>query len=161
MRARGVGTLVVGLGNGHRGDDAAGLRVAELVRARAPNLRVLAIEGDPSVLIEAWAGVGLTIVIDAIEGAHPGRVHRIEPEHERVIGRLPSATSSHAIGLGEVIELARSIGRLPPRMVVFGIEGDSFDLGARISPPVAARLGELAESVLVEAETERPRTAVR
>ena len=94
MRAWGVGTLVVGLGNGHRGDDAAGLRVAELVRARAPNLRVLAIEGDPSVLIEAWAGVGLTIVIDAIEGAHPGRVHRIEPEHERVIGRLPGGHKS-------------------------------------------------------------------
>lgn len=161
MSARDVGTLVVGLGNGHRGDDAAGLRVAELVRARAPNLRVLAIEGDPSVLIEAWAGADLTIIIDAIEGAHPGRVHRIEPEDEPVIGRLPSATSSHAIGLGEVIELARSIGRLPPRMVVFGIEGGSFDLGTRISAPVAARLGELADSVLVEVQSERPKTAAR
>ncbi len=161
MRAGEVGTLVVGLGNGHRGDDAAGLRVAELVRARAPNVRVLAIEGDPSVLIDAWEGASLTIVIDAIEGARPGRVHRIEPEHEPVIGRLPSAASSHAIGLGEVIELARSLGRLPPRMVVFGIEGDSFELGARISAPVAARLGELADSVLVEVKAEHTRAAVR
>lgn len=52
--------------------------------------------------------------------------------------RLPSSfagRSTHALTVAEAIELARSLGRLPARLVVVGIEGQSFEAGAE---PVAA-----------------------
>lgn len=145
------GTVVIGVGNAMRGDDAAGLHVARRVHECAPQLRVLELEREPSGLIEAWAGADQALVVDAVLGSAKGRVHRIDPEHDSPIARLPAPTSTHALGLGAVIELARSLGRLPGRMVVFGIESDSYGLGKALTRPVAARVGELAETVIAEA----------
>ena len=55
---------------------------------------------------------------------------------------------SPPFGLGEVIELARSLGRLPRELIVFGIEGASFGLDLELSAPVAARVDEVADEVL-------------
>ena len=41
------------------------------------------------------------------------------------------------------------LGRLPRRLIVFGIEGSKFDLGTRaLAPPVAARVDESPSSLL-------------
>jgi hydrogenase maturation protease len=47
-------------------------------------------------------------------------------------------SSTHAFGVGDAVELARTLGRLPSRMVVYGVEGSDFDAGAALSPPVLA-----------------------
>jgi hydrogenase maturation protease len=133
-----------------RGDDGAGPLVAELVRERAPELEVLVCEREPSGLIEAWAEAEAVIVVDAVAGADPGRVHRLVPDRDRVIERLPSHASSHTLGLGETLELARALGRLPARTVVYGIEGSRFAHGAGISDAVAARLDAVADAVVAE-----------
>ena len=52
--------------------------------------------------------------------------------------RLPRPASTHLIGLADALELARALGRLPPRVVVYGIEGHRFGVGDPVSPAVAA-----------------------
>src|SRR3954452_13627171 len=37
--------------------------------------------------------------------------------------------STHDLGVAEAIELARAFGKLPPRLIVYGIEGRDFDEG--------------------------------
>jgi len=145
-----AGPVVIGLGNRARGDDGAGPAVADLVRERAPQLEVLVCEREPSGLIEAWADATVAIVVDAVAGPQPGRVHRLLPGRDQVIERLPSHASSHTLGLGETLELAGAIGRLPALTVVYGIEADSFGHGDPISAPVAARLDTVAEAVIAE-----------
>jgi hydrogenase maturation protease len=125
--------LVVGVGNADRGDDAAGLIAAR-------RLGGIELEGDPSALIDLFEGVDEAAVIDAVRsGAEPGTVHRIAVG-DAPVAALPRGASTHLIGLAEALELARVLGRLPPRTTVYGIEGGRFGLGDAVSPPVAAAI---------------------
>jgi len=46
---------VIGVGNPWRGDDAAGLAVARLLRGTvSPEVEVLEREGEPTGLVDAW-----------------------------------------------------------------------------------------------------------
>jgi hydrogenase maturation protease len=138
-------TLVVGIGNEWRRDDAAGLVVARRLRAGAPSgLRVLEREGEPTALIDLWSDTAEAIVVDAVSsGAPPGTIHRLDAAG----GPLPAELftgSTHALGLAEAVELARSLGRLPRRLHVYGIEGESFTVGTRLSPAVERAVEGLA-----------------
>ncbi len=140
--------LAIGVGNPLRGDDAAGLLVAARLRELAPaDVGVLEIEGEPVDLIEAWSGAGSVSLADAVSsGAEPGTVHRVEAAESP----LPASfgrTSTHALGLSEAVELARSLGRLPARLTVFGIEGNSFSVGAGVDPRVARAAVDVAGAI--------------
>jgi len=147
----GVRRLFIGIGNPLRGDDAAGLLAARALRALGEEgVEVRELEGEPVDLIEAWEGAEAVLVADAVaSGGEPGQVHRIEA----AAGPLPAALagpSTHALGLAEAIELGRALGRLPPRLVVYGIEGSRFEAGA--APGAAVR--EAAERVAAAAAGE-------
>ena len=141
-RARLSDTLVIGLGNSWRGDDGAGPAVArgllDTVRAR-----VRVYEGEPVGLIEEWTGADAVVVVDAVSsGAPAGTIHRLDPRSEPIPAAL-SQGSTHAFGLAETIELARTLGRLPPRLTVYGIEGERFTAGEELSPAVARAVEEV------------------
>lgn len=143
-------TVVIGVGNRYRRDDGVGPAVAERVRARA-GAEVVTCEQEPSRLLDAWSGTELALVVDAVSsGAEPGTVHRFDAS----LDRLPSSVfrgSTHALGVGEVIELARELGRLPARVMVYGVEGGDFAAGTALSPVVAAVVEPLAAELLEEA----------
>jgi hydrogenase maturation protease len=154
-----VNVVVVGVGNAYRGDDAVGLTVAEVLRERAElDVRVRVCEQEPTRLIDAWEGADVAFVVDAVaSGAEVGRVHRFDaatPLPARVFG----SASTHALGVADAVELARTLGRLPERTIVYGIEGASFGAGADVTPEVAAAATQVAQTILEEvaACTSRP-----
>jgi hydrogenase maturation protease len=150
--------VVIGVGNAYRGDDAAGREVARLVRDRVPDgLSVVVCELEPTRLIDAWDGADAAFVVDAVSsGAEPGTVHRFDATSEPLPSR-EFRSSTHALGIGETVELARAIGRLPARVVVFGVEGKSFGSGTELSVPAQAGVERAVELVLEEAGcTTRP-----
>jgi hydrogenase maturation protease len=146
------GPLVIGLGGSDRGDDMVGAVVARAVAARHPGLAVLEHE-DPLGLLDLWAGHDPVVLVDAVRsGAATGTVHRIETGSGRppVSGQawaLSGHGSTHAIGLAEMVELARALGRLPERVFVVGVEAACFEHGAPLSPEVAAAVPEAVELV--------------
>ncbi len=143
--------LVIGLGNELRGDDAAGLEVARRLNPEGFGVRVHA--GEAVDLLEMWSGTDAVVLVDAVRsGASPGTVHRIDAGAEPIPARL-RRTSSHAISVAEAIELARALGRLPRRLVVYGIEGREFSAGATLSPPVQSAIAEAAIAVRSEASS--------
>lgn len=92
--------VVVGVGNEFRGDDAAGLAVAEALRDRVPRgVEIVRCEDEPSRLIDAWAGADAAILVDAAAcRSRPGVLHRLDA----VAHRLPASLfppSTHAFGL--------------------------------------------------------------
>ena len=125
---------MIGVGNAFRGDDAAGREVAKRVQERvAGELDVVVCELEPTRLIDSWDGADAVVVVDAVSsGAEPGVVHRFDASSEPLPSR-EFRSSTHALGIGETIELARAIGRLPARVVVFGIEGEAFGSGTGLS----------------------------
>jgi hydrogenase maturation protease len=143
--------LFVGIGNPLRGDDAAGLLAARALRRHAPaGIEVRELEGEPVGLIDAWAGAETVVVADAVaSGGEPGELHRIDAG----AAPLPAAfagPSTHALGLAEAVELARALGRLPPRLVVYGIEAAGFATGADPTPAVRAGAERAASSAAAE-----------
>jgi hydrogenase maturation protease len=142
---------VIGIGNALRGDDAAGLLVARRVRdLDEPGVEVVMLEGEPTRLIDAWDDVQSAVVVDAARsGAAGGSVQRFDAAAEPLPAAV-SASSSHALGLGEAIEIARALRRLPARLIVYALEGERFEAGSPVSASVAAAVEPTARAVLRE-----------
>jgi hydrogenase maturation protease len=151
--------VVACIGNRFRGDDGIGLAVAERVRAGAPSgVAVQVIEEEPSRVIDAFADVDVALVVDAVStGAPAGTIHRFDASEAAVPSR-ELRSSTHALGIGEAVELARALGRLPARTVVFGVEGEEFSAREGLSPSVADAVDRASEAVLDEVAlcTSRP-----
>jgi len=145
------GVVVVGVGNAYRGDDGAGLAVAERLRERVPaGVDVVTCEQEASRVIDAIEDREAAVLVDASSsGSAPGTVHRFDASADAVPARA-FRSSTHAFGVGEAVELARALGKLPPRVVVFGVEGKEFAAGEGLSPAVAAAVEPVAEAVLEE-----------
>jgi len=62
---------------------------------------------------------------------------------------LPTSgfASTHAIGIVEAVEMARRLGRLPERLVVYGIEAESVATGTSVSPAVSAAIDEVVAAI--------------
>ncbi|WP_406100762.1 hydrogenase maturation protease [Streptomyces sp. NBC_01003] len=144
---------VIGVGNDFRRDDGIGWAVVSQLRERvghrlpANGLELTVNDGDPGRLIGLWEGAHLAIVVDAAHAhpAQPGRVHRIELERQEL--RQSGQTSSHGLGLGEAVELSRTLGRLPTRLVVFAVEGQDHTLGTGLTEPVAEVVEPLVQRI--------------
>jgi hydrogenase maturation protease len=142
---------VIGVGNALRGDDAAGLAVARALRDRLPGARVIESDGDGAALIDAWQSARFVVLIDAVSsGAAPGTVHRFDAHAEPLPAPL-FHYSTHAVSVADAVELARALGTLPPRLVVYGIEATHFEAGAALSPAVQRAVDGLVEHVRREA----------
>jgi hydrogenase maturation protease len=145
------GVLVIGIGNTYRGDDAAGLAVAEWIRAAAPpDVTVVRHEGEPISLLETWDQARHVFLVDAVaSGGQPGNIYRFDVTAEPLAARL-SPHGTHALGVADTIELARALGRLPHRLVSYGIEGSCFSAGASLSPQVREAVAVVSERLLTE-----------
>ena len=135
------------LGSRYRGDDAVGPLVAD--RLRAAGAMVLECDDEPTRLLDAWAGLDLVVIVDAVSsGAAAGTVHRVDPGD----GPLPrdlGLASTHAFSVPDALELGRALGRAPRRVLVIGVEGAAFGMGDPVTPEVEAALDGVAASVLV------------
>jgi hydrogenase maturation protease len=145
------GTVVIGVGNAARRDDGAGLEVARRLRD-GPGVAAAVVEcsGDAVALLEAWGACERAIVVDAARGVGaPGAVHRFEA-HRRALPAALLATSTHDFGVECAVELARALGRLPPTVVVYAIEGQDFAPGEGLSATVEAAVRELVPRIREE-----------
>ncbi|SFI85216.1 hydrogenase maturation protease [Albimonas pacifica] len=140
---------VIGLGAPLRGDDAVGREVARRLRAHAPpGVEIHDSDGETAALVELLEGARAAILVDACRsGAAPGALRRLDA----AAGPLPAglgAVSTHGLGPAEAIELARALGVLPPRCLVYAIEAARFDPGAPLTPAVALAAERAAERIL-------------
>jgi hydrogenase maturation protease len=139
--------IVVGVGNPHRGDDAAGRAVARALRDTLPaDVEIVEHDGEAAALIDCLERVDEAYLIDACSsGAPAGTRRRLDVAH----ARLPPErfASTHGVGLAQAIELARALDVLPRRCIVYAIEGATFDVGAPLSAAVAAAVAATANDL--------------
>jgi hydrogenase maturation protease len=150
-------TLVIGVGNAYRRDDAAGLLVARAVRAARPDLAVREESGEGAALMDAWQDADRVILCDAVaSGAAPGAIHRLDAQAAPVPAHFFNY-STHAFSVAEAVELARALGRLPRRLRIYGIEGAAWAAGQEISAPVAAAVSAVTAEILADLEGDADR----
>ena len=149
-------TLVVGVGNDGCGDDAVGPLTARSLAGAWPDASAAGVDivpwtGPPLDLLPRLEGVERLVLIDAlVSGAAPGTIRRIDGDAQL---RSRAATSSHGLGVAEVLELLRALGRAPPRVDVWGIEGAAFVPGGPVSASVRRSAMALARRLRRELST--------
>lgn len=131
--------LVACVGNVLRGDDGFGPAVAARI-GRLPAGAELVETGIGGVallqeLLKGWDGL---VVVDAIDrGAAPGTVFAMEPEVEEAT-HVPDV---HLANPERVLSMARTLGCLPPRVVIVGCQPAEVDeLCEELSPAVAGAI---------------------
>lgn len=135
--------VVAAVGNVLRRDDGFGQAVAEqLTLPDGVDLVETGI-GGVALLQELMAGCDGLVLLDAVDqGAPPGTVFLLEPD-VREAEHVPDV---HLANPERVLSMAKSLGCLPPRVVIVGCQpADVDELEQRLSPeveravPVAAR----------------------
>jgi hydrogenase maturation protease len=144
--------IVLGIGNPDRGDDGAGPAVArKLSELLVQDVEVIEHGGEATALVAQMDGAASVFLIDACaSGAPPGTVRRLDVSAAPVPEEVALGLSTHAFGPAMAVELARSLGQLPHRCIIYTIEGASFMPGAPLSPPVAHGVAQVVGRVRAE-----------
>ncbi len=163
---------IIGCGNFDRGDDAAGLLVVRCLHAlgvetvgadisgvESGGIEILEQSGESFSLMDCWTGFEHVILVDATAPrGTPGRVQVWNAQS----GRLPEEvfpSSTHAFGLREAVELARVLNRLPQTLLIYGIEGKQFSVGAPLSPEVERAVVSVADQLMIRVSDSRVQTS--
>lgn len=132
-------------------DEGIGVRAAEelLARYRFPE-DVEVLDGGTSgiELLSYIADRDHLIIVDAIKGGMPpGTIVRVEGED--VPARFRTRISPHQLGISDLMAAATLTGELPGRLVLFGIEPKTIEMGLGFSDEVRAGFDKLL-GVIVE-----------
>ena len=142
--------LIVGFGNSLVGDDGAGPRVIELLRAVSLPSGVRAEDGgsDSLGLRGLWQDEDEIWLVDAVRtGAPAGTVHRLT--HEQVVTVPQRHATAHQLSLPESLRwLALTYPELAAvRYRFWGIEAERLALEPGLSAAVAAAVAALAGEI--------------
>jgi hydrogenase maturation protease len=105
--------------------------------------------GEATALIAQMDRAEQVFLIDTcVSGALPGTIRCFDVSSAAMPALAPGF-STHGFGPAEAVELARALGLLPRRSIVYAIEG-AFKAGAPLSPPVAAAVAEVVRRLRAE-----------
>jgi hydrogenase maturation protease len=155
VRVAGVGSF--------SGDDAVAWEVVRKLQeqielgsgAGSKSIEFHMVEGGHR-LLDILDGQGTLVLIDALAGEigespgapAPGSILRLDWPDPRLDFLRPGTT--HQLGPAESLQLAATLGLLPPRVVIWGIAGECFDPRPGLSPAVAAAVLELVQRIARE-----------
>ena len=146
-------TLIIGIGNRYRGDDGLGCLIAD--QLKIAGVDAVAHDGEPASLIDLWQGRGHVILVDAVSSRAPaGTIHYIDLHAQALPERFRSY-STHAFGIAEAVELARVLGKLPQKIVFYGVEGKSFAADTELSATLRQAAKTLQQIILDDINKER------
>ena len=145
--------LVLGLGNVLLEDDGLGAAAVALLLDRyaaPPGVRVLDGGTLGLSLLPYLDSSDRLILIDAVRAdAESGSLVRLDGED--VAPAVATRLSPHQVGVADLLDGARWLGRYPKRVVLVGVVPESMDLVVGLSPPVRCALPALIERIVEEA----------
>ena len=142
-------SLIVGVGNRYRSDDAVGLVVANKLAGQLPaSCRLVSHGSDGATLIELRRAEDRVLIVDAVNsGGQAGTVYELDALANPVPSQFFNY-STHAFSVAEGIEVARSLGRLPAGLFLIGIEGENFRPGENLSQTVKAATNKTIQRIV-------------
>jgi hydrogenase maturation protease len=144
-----VKARVVVLGAPHTGDDAAALVAAD---GLPPDLEVVRAGRPGAGLLDLLDDDAPTVLVDVVRGEPPGRVVRCPLADLPDVVRTMAPVSSHGFGAGDALRLGRVLGLALPPGAFVGILGTRFEVGAELSPSVAAAIDAFRAAIVTAAE---------
>jgi len=153
--------LVAGIGNIFLGDDAFGVEVVRRLSLSVLPDYVRVADYGIRGLDLAYAlldNYDAAILVDAVaQGAEPGTLFVLEPEAGATGDQSCALPDAHSMNPMRVLEMVRSMGGQPKRILIVGCEpatfGDEFEGAMGLSAPVESAVsGAIAriESLVAE-----------
>ena len=143
-------TVVIGVGNPLMGDDGLGIAALERLRDGwrfEPHVELLDGGTWGLNLLPDVEAARRVLFIDAIDvSAEPGTL--VELERDEIPRFLARKLSPHQIDVKEVLALSELRGTLPEELVAVGLQPDSVEMRASLSPVLASRLDDLVACVI-------------
>jgi hydrogenase maturation protease len=143
---------VVGVGSPW-GDDAVAWEVVRQLQRQTTwgsAIEFHAVDGGQR-LLDVLDGRGTLLLVDALAARlAPGTIQRLEWPDPRLEALRPGTT--HHLRPAEALQLAATLGLLPPRVILWAITGECFDRQAGLSVAVAAAVPELVQRIVAELE---------
>jgi hydrogenase maturation protease len=136
----GYSRLLVGLGSPF-GDDRLGWHIAKTVQGRLPSRLEIRLATTPIALMDWLEGVERLMICDACQGGGCAGSARVWHWPDEALAPV-RFSGSHDLGLAAVLRLADQLGILPPRVMIWAIEGKPF------SPLSALQESGLSSEVL-------------
>jgi len=139
--------LVIGYGNTLRGDDAAGIRAAELIAKRFAEVECVLVHQLMPELAEQISGCDIVIFIDADVNVTQPVIKPIKPGIEE------NQPRSHFISPESLLQLSRKLyQRIPQKAYVIVIPASQFEFSEELSETTKKAVEEsviLVESLLL------------
>jgi hydrogenase maturation protease len=152
---------VVGVGS-PLGDDAMAWEVVRELQQQkewGSGIEFHAVEGGQR-LLDVLDGHGTLVLVDALgSSVAPGTIQRLSWPDPHVEGLRPATT--HHLQPAESLQLAATLGLLPPRVVIWTIAAERFEPHSTLSPAVAAAVPELVQRLVAELEAETAEPGLR
>ncbi len=144
-------TLIIGIGNEFRCDDAAGILAARKLMELLPEeITVFESDGDGAKLMDMWNGRSNVILIDAVSfGKEPGTVH-VFNANKIQFPKETALYSSHMFSVAEAVETSRVLNKLPENITIYGIEGKSYKMGKNVSDEVKKSVEKVVSDIQKE-----------
>ncbi len=144
--------LVLGLGNSIMTDDGFGVKVVTTLSSRYH------FQGPVKLIDGGTLGLDLLphleeidslLIIDALDmQEEPGSVFRIEGAE--VPRAFASKLSVHQMGLQDLLAVAELQGHIPSKLVVWGVQPESIEMGTELTATVEAAVEPVVEKILEE-----------
>jgi hydrogenase maturation protease len=151
-------TLVLGLGNLVHADDGFGVHAIGQLQCdtRFPHHVKLLDGGTQGLgLLHHLSGLRRLLVIDAIDMGEPagvpaGTLLRFEG---KALKGLPGKASVHQLGFADLMVALQLLGDSPQEIVVLGVQPESTEWSAELTPAVHRALAPLVECVISQLES--------
>ena len=149
-------SLVLGIGNLYRCDDGVGPIIAgRLEEMFQDQIDVCTAVKDGFSLIHLWQEYNHVYLIDAVNsGKNPGKIYRFDALSEPLPSIFSTNFSTHSIDIPETIALAGKLGMLPKKLIIYGVEGKHFNIGADLSEEVRKAIAAAIRCIIRDLRTD-------
>ena len=147
--------LVLGIGNILMSDDGLGPYVVSLLEndPRMPPHAALVDGGTKGLeLMPCFEGIEYAVIVDAVISADkpPGTLVRVG--HDQLLDVLGQKMSVHEIGIVDLLNALRLLGKEPRRIELLGLVPERVDFAYGLSKTVKQRAAAVADAVCTRIE---------
>jgi hydrogenase maturation protease len=129
-------TIVIGLGNLLLSDEGIGIHLIRKLsehQDKFPSVEFIDTGTGGMTVLHLIANRKKAVIIDCVKmGKKPGTIKRFEPADVKTTKKMMHF-SLHEADILRIISLSRQLGECPDRIVIFGIEPESLEMGQKLS----------------------------